>query len=247
MLSNRTTVPNPVGDNVEAAGRLLARFRSESVRHFIAGRPDSGDGQTFDNLNPADNTVICQVAAGSAGDIDRAVQAATDAFPAWQAIDGHRRRDILHTIADRIEARAQDIAVIESVDTGQPIRFLGKMALRAADNFRFFADRAPGARDGLSLPTTTHVNYTMRVPIGPVGIITPWNAPFMLSTWKIAPALAAGCTVVHKPAEWSPLTATVLVEIMHDVLTAAGLPPGIVNLVHGFGEAGRESAHRAPL
>ena len=76
----------------------------------------------------------------------------------------------------------------------------------------------------------------MRVPIGPVGIITPWNAPFMLSTWKIAPALAAGCTVVHKPAEWSPLTATVLVEIMHDVLTAAGLPPGIVNLVHGFGE-----------
>jgi 5-carboxymethyl-2-hydroxymuconic-semialdehyde dehydrogenase len=236
MLSNRTTVPNPVGDNLEAAGRLLARFRSESVRHFIAGRPDSGDGQTFDNLNPADNTVICQVAAGSAGDIDRAVQAATDAFPAWQAIDGHRRRDILHTIADRIEARAQDIAVIESVDTGQPIRFLGKTALRAADNFRFFADRAPGARDGLSLPTTTHVNYTMRVPIGPVGIITPWNAPFMLSTWKIAPALAAGCTVVHKPAEWSPLTATVLVEIMHDVLTAAGLPPGVVNLVHGFGE-----------
>ena len=88
MLSNRTTVPNPVGDNLEAAGRLLARFRSESVRHFIAGRPDSGDGQTFDNLNPADNTVICQVAAGSAGDIDRAVQAATDAFPAWQAIGG---------------------------------------------------------------------------------------------------------------------------------------------------------------
>src|SRR5262249_37918999 len=109
-------------------------------------------------------------------------------------------------------------------------------ALRAAENFRFFADRAPSARDGLALPTTTHLNYTMRVPIGPVGIITPWNAPFMLSTWKIAPALAAGCTVVHKPAEWSPLTATILVEIMHDALTAAGMPAGVVNVVHGLGE-----------
>ena len=88
---------------------------------------------------------------------------------------------------------------------------MSKAALRGAENFRFFADRAPGARDGLSLPTDTHLNYTIRQPIGPVGVITPWNTPFMLSTWKIAPALAAGCTVVHKPAEWSPLTATLLV------------------------------------
>ena len=93
------------------------------------------------------------------------------------------------------------------MDTGQPIRYMAKAALRGAENFRFFADRAPGAGDGLSLPTDTHLNYTIRQPIGPVGIITPWNTPFMLSTWKIAPALAAGCTVVHKPAEWSPLTA----------------------------------------
>src|SRR5262245_43269023 len=131
MLSNPTTVSKAVATNLEAASRLLARFRAETVRHFIAGRPDSGNGQTFDDLNPIDNSVLCQVAAGSAEDIERAAQAATGAFPAWQAIDGHKRQDILHTIADRIEARAQDIALIESVDTGQPIRFLGKMALRA--------------------------------------------------------------------------------------------------------------------
>ena len=109
-------------------------------------------------------------------------------------------------------------------------------ALRGAENFRFFADRAPGAADGLALPSEHHVNYTTRHPIGPVGVITPWNTPFMLSTWKIAPALAAGCTVVHKPAEWSPLTAHLLGEIAGD----AGLPPGVLNVVHGVGEtAGR--------
>jgi len=95
---------------------------------------------------------------------------------------------------------------------------------------------APAPHDGLSLPTGTHVNYTIRQPLGPVGVITPWNTPFMLSTWKIAPALAAGCTVVHKPAEWSPLSAVLLTEIMNGVLLAHGMPAGIVNLVHGLGE-----------
>src|SRR4051794_4478658 len=107
---------------------------------------------------------------------------------------------------------------------------------RGGETFRFYADRAPGAADGLSLPTNDHLNYTMRQPIGPVGVITPWNTPFMLSTWKIAPALAAGCTVVHKPAEWSPYSARLLVEIAHD----AGLPAGVFNSVNGLGEgAGR--------
>jgi 5-carboxymethyl-2-hydroxymuconic-semialdehyde dehydrogenase len=226
--------------NLERAERHLARFRAGVLPHFIAGHPDEGRGETFENLNPADNTVLCRVAAGGADEVDRAARAAAEAFPAWRDADPSRRRAILHTIADRIESRAEEIALIECVDSGQPIRYLRKAALRAAENFRFFADRAPGARDGLSLPATTHVNYTLRVPIGPVGIITPWNAPFMLSTWKIAPALAAGCTVVHKPAEWSPLTATLLVEIMHDALLEAGAPTGIVNVVHGLGEqAGR--------
>ena len=109
---------------------------------------------------------------------------------------------------------------------------MSKAAIRGAENYRFFADMAPNARNGFSLPAQQHMNYSLRQPIGPVGIITPWNTPFMLSTWKIAPALAAGCTVVHKPAEWSPCTAAMLVKIMHD----AGLPAGVVNTVHGIGE-----------
>jgi 5-carboxymethyl-2-hydroxymuconic-semialdehyde dehydrogenase len=149
---------------------------------------------------------------------------------------GAERRRLLHRIADAIEARADEIALVECMDTGQAWRFMSKAALRGAENFRFFADRAPDAANGLSLPTDTHLNYTVRQPVGPVAVITPWNTPFMLSTWKIAPALAAGCTVVHKPAEWSPLTAWLLIEILHE----AGLPPGVANLVNGLGEtAGR--------
>jgi len=229
--------PSPgLTKNLERAAHYLDRLRGTTIRHLIGGRLDEGSGRTFDNLDPVDNSVLCRVAAGDARDIDRAARAATDAFPAWRAVSGERRREILHAIADRIEARADELAFVESVDSGQPIRFVSKATMRSAENFRFFADRAPGAADGLSLPTQTHVNYTMRVPIGPVGIITPWNAPFMLSTWKIAPALAAGCTVVHKPAEWSPLTAMLLGEIMNETITAAGLPPGVVNVVHGLGE-----------
>jgi 5-carboxymethyl-2-hydroxymuconic-semialdehyde dehydrogenase len=110
--------------------------------------------------------------------------------------------------------------------------------LRGAENFRFYADRAPGAQDGRSMPDTDHLNYSLRQPIGPVGVITPWNTPFMLSTWKIAPALAAGCTVVHKPAEWSPLSAVILAEIMDAEIRRHGGPAGVVNCVHGFGETG---------
>jgi 5-carboxymethyl-2-hydroxymuconic-semialdehyde dehydrogenase len=117
-------------------------------------------------------------------------------------------------------------------------------AKRGAENFRFFADKAPEADRGLSLPAREHVNYTLRQPLGPIAAITPWNTPFMLSTWKIAPALAAGCTVVHKPAEWSPITATLLAEIA----TAAGLPPGVLNTVHGFGEsAGKAVTEHAAI
>ena len=145
---------------------------------------------------------------------------------------GETRKKLLHKIADAIVARAEEIAFVECMDTGQALKFMAKAALRGAENFRFFADRAPEARDGETLRADGQINMTTRVPIGPVGIITPWNTPFMLSTWKIAPALAAGCTVVHKPAELSPLTARLLVEIAEE----AGLPKGVWNLVNGFGE-----------
>jgi len=218
---------------IARAEGYLARFRNGPVPHLIDGRPDAGDGRYFETLSPTDNKPIAKVARGGAAEIDRAAKAAMKAFrTGWARSSGEERRAVLHRIADAIEARAEEIAFVECMDTGQPIRYMAKAALRGAENFRFYADRAPGANDGLSLPTQTHLNYTLRQPIGPVGVITPWNTPFMLSTWKIAPALAAGCTVVHKPAEWSPLTACLLAEIALE----AGLPAGVLNVVHGFGE-----------
>ena len=220
-------------ENLAKAETCLARFKRGTLRHWIDGEArDSSSGETFDNHTPVDDSFLGAVASGDADDVDRAAQAATRAFTGWRKMPGGKRRALLHDIADAIEARAEEIAVVESMDTGQPIRFMAAAAKRGAENFRFFADRAPGARDGLALPAAQHMNYTVRQPIGPVGAITPWNTPFMLSTWKIAPALAAGCTVVHKPAEWSPLSAALLAETCHE----AGLPAGVLNTVQGIGE-----------
>ena len=211
----------------------LARFRDAGVLNQIGGeaRP-AASGATFDNHSPVDESFICRVARSGPDDVDAAAKAAKAAFPAWRDMAATERKAILHRIADGIVARAEEIALCECWDTGQAYRFMSKAALRGAENFRFFADRAPSARDGQALPSPTLMNITTRVPIGPVGVITPWNTPFMLSTWKIAPALAAGCTVVHKPAEFSPVTARILMEIAEE----AGLPPGVWNLVNGFGE-----------
>ena len=232
--------------NLSRAQEFLHPFAGATVPHRIAGERVVST-ETFETLDPTTNTPIATVAAGGAAEIARAAHAAHDAFRAWRDVPGAKRRKILHDIADAIVARADEIALIESSDTGQPIRYMAKAALRGAENFRFYADRAPDAQNGLALPDTAHINYTMRQPIGPVGVITPWNTPFMLSTWKIAPALAAGCTVVHKPAEWSPLTATILTEIMDTVIQAAGLPAGVVNCVHGMGETAGKALTEHPL
>ena len=222
-----------VTSNLTALQPHLDRFAANGVMNRIAGQVvPATSGATFDNGSPVDGSHICKVARSDATDIDAAARAAKDAFPAWRDMPGTERKKILHRIADAIVARADEIAMCECWDTGQAIRFMSKAALRGAENFRFFADRAPNARDGQMLPSPTLMNVTTRVPIGPVGVITPWNTPFMLSTWKIAPALAAGCTVVHKPAEFSPLTASLLAEIAEE----AGLPPGVWNLVNGLGE-----------
>jgi 5-carboxymethyl-2-hydroxymuconic-semialdehyde dehydrogenase len=236
-------IANPqLSSNLAKARQYLEPFTSRLVPHFIAGaKVASASGATFESLDPTSNDKMCTVASGAAEDIDRACKAAAGAFKTWRKVPGAKRRLILHAIADAIEARAEEIALVESSDTGQPIRFMAKAALRGAENFRFYADRAPGAADGLSLPDVDHLNFTLRQPIGPAGIITPWNTPFMLSTWKIAPAVAAGCTIVHKPAEWSPLSATLLVEIMDEVIRAHAEPEGVVNLVHGLGEKAGKS------
>ena len=226
---------------------LVAKYRKEvaraGVKNIINGEHvDAVSGETFESHSPSDNSYICTVAKGDAADIDAAAKAAAAAFPAWRDMPAKKRRDILYNIADLIEKNATEIALLESLDTGQPIRFMSKAAIRGAANFRFFADRVENAEDGLSLPTKEHLNYTIRQPIGPVGVITPWNTPFMLSTWKIAPALAAGCTVVHKPAELSPVTSQRLSEIAHE----AGLPPGVLNLVNGFGETAGKALTEHP-
>jgi len=220
-------------ENLKNLDGYLARFRDKGILNIIDGHDAAAStGATFDTYSPTDESLICSVARGSVDDIDRAAKAAKAAFPAWRDMPATDRKKILHKIADAIVARADEIALCESWDTGQPLRFMSKAAIRGAENFRYFADMATKARDGQSLPSDTLINITTRVPIGPVGIITPWNTPFMLSTWKIAPALAAGCTVVHKPAEFSPLTARILAEIAHE----AGLPAGVWNLVNGLGE-----------
>jgi len=230
--------------NLDRAKPLLHKLRADGIGHFINGHTVPSDsGETFQTTSPVDRSVLAEVARGGAAEIDRAAKAAQAAFPAWRDTSPTTRRKILNKVADAIEARADDIAVLECLDTGQAHRFMAKAALRAAENFRFFADRCESARDGRNTPSDEHWNVSTRVPIGPVGVITPWNTPFMLSTWKIAPALAAGCTVVHKPAEWSPVTADLLVRLAHE----AGLPAGVFNTVHGYGEdAGRAlTEHRA--
>ena len=203
--------------NIDKLGGYLARFKQTGILNQIDGDACAAhSGETFETRSPVDESLICSVTRGSAADIDAAAMAAKAAFPAWRDVPAGERNKILHRIADKIVERAEEIALCECWDTGQALRFMSKAALRGAENFRFFADKATAARDGQSLPSPTLMNVTTRVPIGPVGVITPWNTPFMLSTWKIAPALAAGCTVVHKPAEFSPLTARILMEIAEE-------------------------------
>ncbi|WP_425097958.1 5-carboxymethyl-2-hydroxymuconate semialdehyde dehydrogenase [Tropicibacter sp. S64] len=219
--------------NIARARDYMARFAEGGVMNHIGGASvPAASGATFETVSPVDLTVLAQVARGAEADIDAAVAAAKAAFPGWSKTPGAERRKILIKVAEAIEARAEEIAFTECMDTGQALRFMSKAAIRGAANFRYFADQAPGAEDGAVTRTPTQMNTTSKRPIGPVGVITPWNTPFMLSTWKIAPALASGCTVVHKPAEFSPMTAKLLVEIAEE----AGLPKGVLNVVNGFGE-----------
>jgi len=229
--------------NLTALDGYLARFRDSGIQNRVAGRDVPGSGGVFNTISPLDESVICTVAHGTAKDVDAAASAASEAFASWRDMPALARRNILIKIAESIEARANEIALCECWDTGQAYKFMSKAALRGAENFRYFADQVVQARDGQHLKSPTLMNITTRVPIGPVGVITPWNTPFMLSTWKIAPALAAGCTVVHKPAEASPLTARLLVEIAEE----AGLPPGVLNTVNGFGEEAGKALCEHPL
>jgi 5-carboxymethyl-2-hydroxymuconic-semialdehyde dehydrogenase len=202
--------------------------------HFIDGSwVPSADGATFPAADPVTGIPYAEVAAGGPACIDRAVNAARRAFTGgpWPDLPGRERARILTRIADAIEDRGDRIAALETFDTGLPISQSRGQAKRAAENFRFFADMAVTLHED-AYRAAGQLGYVIRKPAGVAGLITPWNTPFMLETWKLAPSLAAGCTVVLKPAEWTPLSASLLPEIMAD----AGLPDGVFNIVHGIGE-----------
>ena len=225
------------------AAAYLKQFENGVLNHIDGQQMAALDGSWFNTDSPIDLQPLAKVARGKAADIDLAAEAADRGFKVWSAKSGKERQKILHAIADGIVARAREIALLECVDTGQSLKFMAKAAIRGSENFRFFADKAVEAQDGQSLYAPGQVNVTKRYPIGPVAVITPWNTPFMLSTWKIAPALAAGCSIVHKPAEFSPLTANLLVQIAEQ----AGLPKGVWNLVNGMGEDAGKRVTEHPL
>jgi 5-carboxymethyl-2-hydroxymuconic-semialdehyde dehydrogenase len=206
------------------------------VQHFINNAfVPAAEGRSFETLNPATNETITSIASGSAQDIDLAVKAARRAFDEgpWPRMTPQERGTYLRKIAERIEQHADEIAEVEIDDTGIPIAQIKKGAIpRAAENFYFFAEMATKITGEVFPADGKFMNYTVRRPVGVAGLITPWNTPFMLETWKVAPCLAAGDTCVLKPAEWSPLSADKLAHIIQE----ADLPPGVFNLVHGLGE-----------
>ncbi|MEK9578777.1 MAG: aldehyde dehydrogenase, partial [Aquiluna sp.] len=205
------------------------------LQHFIGGNwVDSLGGETFDVLDPVSNTNYATCAAGQKADIDRAVAAAKEAFDngPWPKMLPRERFRILNKIADLVESRDARLAELESFDTGLPITQALGQANRAAENFRFFADLIVAQADDTYKVPGRQMNYVNRKPVGVAGLITPWNTPFMLESWKLAPALASGCCVVLKPAEFTPLSASLWAEIFRE----AGLPDGVFNLVNGIGE-----------
>ena len=214
----------------------MATVRGVDVdtRHWIGGAR-VGSKDTFDDVSPVDETVIARVARGGAAEAAAAVDAAAAAFPGWAATPPKERAAILHRVADGIEARLDDLAQVETRDNGSLIRSHRRGVMpRVALNFRFFADHLLSL-DHDDFDTRGHRNHVSWDPAGVTAVITPWNAPLMLATWRIAPALAAGNTVVAKPPEWAPLTASLLA----DIAAAAGVPDGAFNVVQGTGvEAG---------
>lgn len=202
-----------------------------STDHFIGGRR-VGSAERFENRSPVDGSLLAQVAAGGASEVDLAVDAAQRAFPAWAALGPEGRLPILRRFAEGILARADDLSAVETMDNGSLLTGnTHRMVPRAAQNIAFFADWALKLLDH-RIDHPEVVNHVRYDPSGVAALITPWNGPLMLTTWKVGPALAAGNTLVVKPPEWAPLTCS----LMADIAQAAGLPDGVLNVVQGVGE-----------
>jgi len=219
------------GDPFTGGTRVDVGGVSVSTDHYIDGKRVSSPS-TFEDRSPLDWALkLADVARGDTTTAELAVSAAVDAFPAWAALGPARRAEVLHRVAELIDANIESLAAVECLDMAMLHESLRLRVLsRGARNFRVYADLAAQYEERVWESNGT-ANRVMRMPAGPTVVITPWNAPFMLSTWKCAPALAAGNTVVLKPAEWSPLSCSLLADLCH----AAGMPAGVFNVVQGIG------------
>ena len=204
------------------------------LANYVDGRlSPAQSGRWLDVFEPATGQRFAECPDSDAGDVDVAVQAAQRAFPAWSATPIARRAQFLNRIADLLEARLEEFALAESRDSGKPVALARRLDIpRAVSNLRFFAAAITQFASEAHAMDGTAINYTLRQPLGAVACISPWNLPLYLFTWKIAPALAAGNTVVAKPSEITPLTAAMFAQACTD----AGLPPGVLNIVHGSGQ-----------
>jgi len=202
-----------------------------STLHWIGGERVESAG-AFADISPIDETVVAEVARGGEKEAEGAVAAARDAFASWAATPVAERARILHAVADGVAARVEPLAAVETRDNGSLLRSMRSSVMpRVARNFRFFAEQLLGL-DGPAFELNGYRSRTEWAPAGVTAVVTPWNAPLMLATWRVAPALAAGNTVVLKPPEWAPLTASLLADVARD----AGLPDGVLNVLQGTGE-----------
>jgi betaine-aldehyde dehydrogenase/5-carboxymethyl-2-hydroxymuconic-semialdehyde dehydrogenase len=204
-----------------------------STGHYINGARVYSR-RTFTDISPIDGSVLGEISAGGQDEVNQAVAAAKAAFPAWAALGPKGRLPYLERLAHIIEARVPDLAAVETTDNGS-LHEASRLRVmkRGAHNIHWFAEYAVNLKgDEFDTPHRQAHNKVLYQPSGVAALITPWNAPFMLSTWKVGPALASGCTVVLKPPEWAPLTCSLLADFAHE----AGLPPGVFNVVQGIGE-----------
>lgn len=227
--------------------RLLARLRKQSevpnlelficsmveLKNYINGQLLAPVGKAYlDNINPAKGEVYAKTPDSDERDVELAYQAAAEAFKTWSITPKDKRSAYLMRIADLIEQKLDHLAKAESIDNGKPLKLAKRVDIpRAAANFRFYGTGILHFAAQSHAMEDTAINYTLKQPVGVAGCISPWNLPLYLFSWKIAPALAAGCTVVAKPSEVTPMTAYLLSEICIE----AGLPPGVLNIVHGLG------------
>jgi len=222
--------------NVELKPGTIQFLESGPKKLLIGGEwVDAADGAVFESINPANGKGLVQVAAASSADVDRAVQAAREAFenPAWSKMSGSERGNLLWKIADLIERYTDELSELETLDNGKPLRVSSRVDVpQAVKHFRYYAGWASKI-EGSTIPVSfpNQLVYTVREPMGVVGLIIPWNFPLLMAAWKLAPALACGNTVILKPAEQTPLSAIRLGEI----LIEAGVPAGVVNILTGYG------------